>query len=46
MGPSPVFMPVISQPSQFTATAACDDELLLQAWEAANLKARELGWIN
>ena len=23
MGPSPVFMPVISQPSQFTATAAC-----------------------
>ena len=26
-------------------TECDDDELLLQAWEAANLKARELGWI-
>ena len=26
MGPSPVFMPVISQPSQFTATAACSPQ--------------------
>jgi hypothetical protein len=26
-------------------TECDDDELLLQAWEAANLKARELDWV-
>ena len=38
--------PVGQQHLTLRQRAECDDtELLLQGWEAANLKARELGWI-
>jgi hypothetical protein len=40
------YKPTGQQQLRLRQRTECDDnELLLQAWEAANLKARELGWI-